>query len=258
MESPTAALTFAIRDWFAWKPGRETRADWLLDVPAVGLEGSSDWASAPIPALPMMLRRRMGAFDQKVVGAALAMPAAAAARYVFATRHGEFATTLRILENLHLREMPSPADFSLSVHHALAGLLSIQTHNKAGHTTVSAGRDTFGYGLLEAVAAVADQPAQSVLLVSYDEALPEIYRKFRDADEAALPLIVVLEITAGDAGGSRFALHTVANEAESPDLAEETEGDIDPMGQRFLEFFLSDRAQGRLQGETLTWILDRA
>jgi len=205
----------------------------------------------------MMLRRRMSSFGQKIVGAALALPRAQQARYVFASRHGEFATTLRILEDQHNRTLPSPADFSLSVHHALAGLLSIQTGNKEGHTTISAARDTFGYGLLEAVAFCVEQPGQSALLVAYDEPLPELYNKLQEPDEAGLPLIVVLAIVAdgeADAGVvSRFSL-----EMRPPEVSTTSRDDAAiPLGQSFLDFFLSGSAETSLTGDTLTWVLRR-
>lgn len=256
-------LSFCIRDWFAWKPGLESRGDWLRRAGACPTDASTAWENNAIVPLPMMLRRRVSGFGQKVVGAALAMPAAREARYVFASRHGEFATTLRILENLHQRSAPSPADFSMSVHHALAGLLSIQTGDKAGHTTVSAGRDTFGYGLLEAAALVADQPAQSALLVYYDEPLPEIYGDFQESDEMHLPLVVALDIVASDLAADhprpQLELTLVPDEELAAEQRAGKGAALDlPMGQRFLDFLLSDRPGAMLAGETMNWVLRRA
>ena len=253
--TPGAALSFSIRDWFAWKPGHETRASWLpaasATLPAPAAE--PDWAIKTAAALPMMLRRRLSEFGQKVVGSALALPAAKHARYVFASRYGEFTTTVRILEDLHKGTLPSPTDFSLSVHHALAGLLSIQTGNKAGHTTVSAGRDTFGYGLLEAVAFCAEQPDQSALLVAYDEPLPDIYHPFRSADEAGLPLVVALEIVADLPAATRYQMEMhpgTMPAAPGPAVTS-------PLSESALNFFLSDRAEASLSGDTMNWILRR-
>ena len=248
-------LSFSVRDWFAWKPGHEMRASWLpaaaraSQMPA----NEPDWSTKTAAALPMLLRRRLSHFGQKVVGSALALPAAQHARYVFASRYGEFTTTVRILEDLHNRTLPSPTDFSLSVHHALAGLLSIQTGNKAGHTTVSAGRDTFAYGLLEAAAFCAEQPGQSALLVAYDEALPDIYSEFRAADEAGLPLVVALEITAGQPESAHYRLEMHPGAAST---GSDTASAI-PAGESFLNFFLSDSAETSLYGDTLNWTVRR-
>jgi len=259
-----ASMTFGIRDWFAWKPGFESRAEWLRRAGIPFSPGENDvWENNTIAPLPMMLRRRINGFGQKVIGAALTIPAVQQARYIFASRHGEFATTLRILEDLHQRSGPSPADFSMSVHHALAGLLSIQTGDKAGHTTVSAGRDTFGYGMLEAAALIADQPAQSALLVSYDEPLPELYKDFQEPDEMHLPLIIALDIVAPNLAANKpGAQLSLTLEPDETGAADERPGEVAaldiPMGQRFLDFFLSDRAQTTLKGETMSWVLRRA
>ena len=256
----TTELTFGIRGWFAWKPGLETKAAWLA------------WAGSPAPddaeieenslsPLPMMLRRRMNGFGQKVVEASLATRAAEQSRYVFATRHGEFTTTLRILENLHQGAAPSPADFSMSVHHALAGLLSIKTGNRAGHTTISAGPETFAYGMLEAATTIMEQQPATALLVSYDEPLPDDYRGFRDEAEAELPLIIALEIIDPAAADHRFTLSVGPGGALA--AKDDREGDDKPvarnvsMGQSFLDFFLSGKSQHRFAGETMTWTWQR-
>jgi hypothetical protein len=259
-------FTFGIRGWFAWKPGLESKAAWLAWAGLPASDESEIKDNNPIP-LPMMLRRRLNAFGQKVIGASLATSAADQSRYVFATRHGEFTTTLRILEDLHQRVAPSPADFTMSVHHALAGLLSIKTGNKAGHTTISAGTETFAYGLLEAATTVMEQQPSTALLVSYDEPLPDAYRNFRGAAEAELPLVIALEIVDPAAADHRFTLSIGAREAVAAGRPLDSQlGDQDgdeggsenvPMGQRFLDFFLSGRSEARFTGETMTWIWRR-
>jgi hypothetical protein len=187
------------------------------------------------------------------VGVALATRAAQQSRYIFATRHGEFTTTLRILEEITNRDAPSPADFSMSVHHALAGLLSIHAGNKAGHTTISAGASTFGYGVLEAATTILEQQHSAALLVSYDEPLPDAYQGFREKEEEQLPFILALDIVAPEAADHRFMLSLRPN---GDPVGVPNSSDM-PMGQRFLDFFLSGRSQAELVGETLTWMWRR-
>ena len=63
-EQRCSDLRFEVADWFAWSPSLECRAAWR------------DWAGAPVaandsqpvPTLPMMLRRRLSPFGQKLVG----------------------------------------------------------------------------------------------------------------------------------------------------------------------------------------------
>ncbi len=251
---PSSDLAFGIAGWFAWQPGLETPADWRRWA---GIDGNSSRLDeeSNLISLPMMLRRRMTAFGQKVVTAALATEAAGQARYIFASRHGEFPTTLRILENLSAQEMPSPSDFSMSVHHALAGLLSIHAANKAGHTLISAGADTMGYGLLEAVTTLNEDRSSSVLLVTYDEPLAGAYRTFSDDYDGQLPMIMALNIVAPEAAAAgRFTLSTVPKAEVSGSVA----GAKMPMAQEFLRFFLSPEPYLMVAGETITWNLRRA
>jgi len=148
----------------------------------------------------MMLRRRASPFGQKIVGSAAACgDALQHARYVLASRHGEFGRMLGILGALDAGELPSPAEFSMVVHHALTGLLSIGAGNTRGHTALAGGLDSFGFGLMEAVACLAEQPQEPVLVLYGDEALPGAYAAFAD-DDVGLPVVVALAIRAPQAG----------------------------------------------------------
>jgi hypothetical protein len=233
-----------VRDWFAWSPGRETRRDWLAwagsDVPQAQ-------AAQPIPALPMMLRRRATPIGQKALAAALACEGIDKARYVLASRHGEYDRTVNILLSLANDQQPSPAEFSMSVHHGLAGLLSIHTGNRLGHIAVAASLDSFGYGLLEAASCLADAPETPVLLLYVDAPLPDSYAPFRLAAEATLPVAVALLLAAGD--GSRISIGCAANDAG--------EG-ADSLAERFLKFLLSGANGGSATGEHMVWRWSRA
>src|SRR5258707_12046197 len=130
-------VRLAVRAWSAWAPQRETPAAWRAWARATDM-GTSE-ADASSIAVPMMLRRRSTALGQKMIASALACgETALTGRYVLASRHGEFSHALSILKSLAARELPSPAEFSMSVHNALAGLLSIHLGNTRGHTALSA------------------------------------------------------------------------------------------------------------------------
>ena len=159
----TDSLRLAVRAWSAWAPERETRAAWRAWAGATDMAvDETDGGSIPVP---MMLRRRSTALGQKMIASALACgEAARTGRYVLASRHGEFSRTLGILKSLAAHELPSPAEFSMSVHNGLAGLLSIHLGNTRGHTALAAGLDTFGFGLMEAATRVVEEPSEPVLL----------------------------------------------------------------------------------------------
>jgi hypothetical protein len=237
---------FEVADWFAWAPSLENRAAWRdwAGVPAAAND------SEPLPALPMMLRRRLTTFGQKLVGGALACKEAVGeARYVFGTRHGELGRAVRIFRDIEDRQTPSPTDFSLSIHHALIGLLSIDAKNRAGHTALSAGRDSFGYSLVESAACLAERPDEPVLLIYGDEKLPEEYDAFREADDVTLPLVVVLALRRPTGGGG-LSLRMAArgrDDEQSPSGAHD-----------FLRFLLSGASSGVSVGDRMRWEWRRA
>lgn len=244
-QPPRHNLTFRVCDWFAWSPERETRGAWL------------NWASCEdhasddpvMPALPMMLKRRLTSIGQKALGAALACRGAQDARYVLASRHGEFDRTVAILMSLARHEQPSPAEFGMSVHHGLAGLLSIHTGNKAGHTAVAGSMDSFGYGLVEAAACLSEDPAKAVLLFYFDPPLPESYSLFRPEVEANLPLALAMTLVSH--GDDAITVSTnVASQAE--------EDGSESLALSFLRFFLGKQRQATVRGGRMVWQWHRA
>ena len=94
-------------------------------------------------------------------------------RVVFASRHGEVDRTLAILQDLAAEREISPTLFSMSVHNAVAGIWSIVKGNRAPISALAAGPETFGWGLVEAIAAWKADPAWPVLYVYADDRLPE-------------------------------------------------------------------------------------
>jgi hypothetical protein len=199
----------------------------------------------------MLLRRRLSPFAQLLVSAindcAVGLPPA---RYVLSTRHGELARALKVLDAIEADGMPSPTDFSMAIHHALIGLLSIHTGNRLGHTALSAGWDSFANGLLEAAACIAEHPEEPVILVHGDDKLPDAYDAFREADDAALPLVVAIALGAPGAAPTRdVTLELVPRSAETTPTA--------CMPLDFLRFFLSDEPYGRASARRTEWVWRR-
>lgn len=239
----TNELAFSVRDWFAWMPGRETRPDWrnwaLGPASAVAPEESAE----SMPTLPMMLRRRATSIGQKAVGAALACQDVKSARYVVASRHGEYDRTVSIFTSLAEQEAPSPAEFSMSVHNGLAGLLSIHAANRLGHVAISAAQDSFAYGMMEAALCLAEDPTTPVLLVYYDPPLPDSYDPFRAASEAELPTVLALLMEAADEPRISFQWQPTR---PSPALT-------DSQALQFLRWLLSDAPEAECRGERMVW-----
>nr|WP_249208602.1 beta-ketoacyl synthase chain length factor [Magnetospirillum sulfuroxidans] len=145
------------------------------------------------PPLPASLRRRVTAVGRKALEAAWAvLPEQGSPRFVLASRHGEYDRTFGLLGELAQSDEVSPAEFSLAVHHALAGLLSIATGNRQGHTAVAAGSESFGYGLLEAATFVAEQGVPAVLFY-FDQPLPDSYAPVMEGD-CVTPMVLALRL----------------------------------------------------------------
>jgi hypothetical protein len=107
---------------------------------------------------------------------------------VFASRHGDVARTVPILEDL-ARALPvSPIQFSMNVQNAVAGIWSIVRHDPSPSTSLAAGPETFGLGLLEALGLHTSDPTSPVLFVYADEPLPDPFKAFAEQE---LPLHAV-------------------------------------------------------------------
>jgi hypothetical protein len=192
----------------------------------------------------MKLRRRTTDLGQRIIAGALAFDEAVhAGRFVLASRHGEFSRTLGILRSLAARELPSPAEFSMSVHNALLGLLSIHFGNMRGHTALAAGLDTFGFGLMEAAGCLAEQPREPVLLIFGDEPLSGEFVTF-GADDVDLPLVVVLAIRTPRAGDDGILFDATPRNSSAPPSTAALD---------FVSFLLSDKKVAVSEGVRMTW-----
>lgn len=239
---------FAVSGWSAWAPSRQTPADWRSWAGIHDL--SENMPAGSLAAPPSRLTRRATPLGQRMIANALSCgPGAKDSCYVLASRHGEFSRTLTILTALAAGELPSPADFSMSVHNSLAGLLSIHTGNRLGHTAVAAGIDSFGFGLMEAVACLSERPDKSVLLFYGDEPLPGEFSTFGEED-AELPLVVALALTCPSAADDAILLNA------------RPRSDVDPptnlAATDFLRFFLSGADSAMTHGARMTWRWCRA
>jgi Beta-ketoacyl synthase, N-terminal domain len=199
---PSRPITFTVRAWSAWSPERVTRDSWMAWAGQPVVAGA---AATPAP-LPLGLRRRVSPVGQRMMAACLDCgDAVKTARYVFASRHGELTRTVSIMESLAAKELPSPADFSLSVHNALAGLLSIHTRNTAGHTALAAGPDTFSYALIDAIGGLADEPGRPVLVCFGDDVMSGPFARF-SGDDQGLPMVLALVLATPGPGDDALTL----------------------------------------------------
>jgi len=176
-------IGFSVKQWAAWAPGLVDRDAWRA------------WASAPwvpsgteTPALqevPAMQRRRIERLGRMAIQTACWCQEAeeSGVPLVFASRHGDVARSMELLEALAADEPPSPTTFGLSVHNAIAALYSILRRDRGNYVAVAGGRATVETACIEAAALLADG-APEVLLVVYDAPLPAVYAGFADEPDA--------------------------------------------------------------------------
>ncbi len=167
------------------------------------------------------------------------------ARFIFCSRHGDFDRTLRILNSLVAQDPVSPADFSLSVHNALAGLLSIAWGNTAGHTAIAAGADSFAYGLLEGVACLNDASGDRVMVVYCDDLVPLPYDEIEDGAETCVAVALLLAQPRYD--GHDFSIE-VGPRVRLRQLQSASSQALD-----FIRFMLSGEREKTLIGERSQW-----
>jgi hypothetical protein len=133
-------------------------------------------ASAELAFVDPLLRRRLSPLARISLKVAHdCAGSAGSVRMVYASRHGELNRTTEMLQDLAAGEPLSPTAFSMSVLNASAGLFSIARKDTAPATAVSAGDESFGFGLVEASLQLASNPGAPVLLVFADEPVPDVY-----------------------------------------------------------------------------------
>ena len=153
-------------------------------------------ADETVPALeqiPAMQRRRLSAIAKLALNSAIQSLNSKPVDYiVWASQYGDEHKTLKILADVLQDQTPSPTQFSTSVHNAIAGLYSILCQDATPSTSLAA---SWSEALIEAYAwlKTTAPPNARVLVVYYDEALPEIYQEYHNFSGFAMSAVISLE-----------------------------------------------------------------
>lgn len=155
------------------------------------------WAGIESPALAFvdpMLRRRLSPLARAVLHVANAcVQDCPSASFVFASRHGELQRTVGLLHNLARDEGISPTIFSLSVLNSGAGVFSIARNDHAPATAVSAGVESFGFGLLEAHMRAGAAHERPVVYVYADAPAPDPLGHQRGDPDSVFALGILID-----------------------------------------------------------------
>ena len=150
-----------------------------------------DQELSAIEHIPAMQRRRLSRLAKLAMNSAMQTLDTHKVDYiVWVSQYGDEAKTLNILEDVLSEQTPSPTQFSTSVHNAISGLYSILCQDATPATSLAG---SWNDGLIEAYAWLKTRPeARQVLLVYYDEALPDIYAEHQPFAAFAMAAMISL------------------------------------------------------------------
>ena len=211
-------VRFKLQSWNAFAPGLESHSAWRewLQHPS---SLSSELGKTSLKQVPPMLRRRFTELGRCAAGAALPLlEGIESIPGVFASRHGDTPLTLSLLEGIAEGEPMSPTGFSLAVHNALSGLLSIARKDVSEVTAIAATENLIPNALIEAVTQLQDQPR--VLCVIYDLPLPELYKPYSDSTPFPCAVAMILSREEGDC----FVLQNDNGQNSNTDKADDLVG----------------------------------
>jgi hypothetical protein len=167
-----SGVRFAIVKHAQWAPGLATSDAWM------------HWAETPqrieaidepgVKAMPALLRRRASFHGKMALEVAYTcLDGHTDISTVFYSRHGDVARAFALLNDLVRGEPVSPTAFGMSVHNAIAGMLTIARSDRATHIALAAGAGSVEHAVIEACGLLEDG-APMVLLVTCDCPLPAL------------------------------------------------------------------------------------
>lgn len=207
-----------IQNWSAWTPNLKSKENWQLWANNQASDSFSD--DLNISDVPAMLRRRLSNLGKMAIACANDTEQNIPQRpSLFCSRHGELARSVGLLTSLAEDELLSPTHFSLSVHNAIGGMLSINKKDPSNITAIAAAENMVPAALLEAQLIMQEQGCDEILCVIYDDLIPEPYANNTTIPDQAYALALVLNNrdsgTALDLSISAEINHQVSNEPQA-------------------------------------------
>ncbi len=180
-----------LENWSAWAPGYETQQQWVQwqgDTGQIADQGTPD-----MKFLPAMFRRRLSRLSKLALTTAFdCIEPQSSVSTIFASRHGELDTSVKLLEDLANSNPLSPTKFSTSVHNTASGMYSIANKDHKPSTAIAAGIDTLEMGFIEASCQLATHKHKQVMLVLAEEPLHPHYHQYSDMPEKSFALALLL------------------------------------------------------------------
>ena len=233
-------IRFSISSWSGWTVPANPSAPLAREGNHIRFSDVPD--ASGVPAL---LRRRLNFMGRSCVGEMLLhLEADANLPIVFCSRHGDIERTLKVLIELAAGEPMSPMDFSLAVHNAIAGVLSIHCGITANISSMASGPGAVVPVLLEA-AGLLSEKSPKVLCIICDVALPEIYRT--PDEPGGHPFVACFTVTSADHDALQLRYEGAAA----------TAGGSDDTPLAFIDFLTSGVAAFRTVHNAGSWSISR-
>lgn len=237
MSNSDIKLSFNIDAWLAHSTGLSLSHEWETWANSLQWPNEGKCDSSAIPA---MMRRRMSTLSKLAVQTTIELLNQHRVDYlVFASRHGELQRSVALVNDILRGEDASPMAFSQSVHNTAAGLATIATKKAIPLTSIAAAENTFQSALLEAWLYLDSYPQSKVLVIDFDEPLPEDYQKFEQQDYQGYGLGLLLS------RGEQFTLTQQASHEFDPAGL--------PQGLAFLRHYLLNQSQFQIHTPQHTW-----
>ena len=139
----------------------------------------SDHSKKFLKNVPLMQKRRLDTLGKAILpvyytccGNTTTQP------LVFSSNHGNINLTYRLLKTMIEDDELSPTAFSLSVHNAIAGVISIIDGNQNDIVAIAPGDNGVLPALIEAITILNRQPyLDKVGVIFYDTLLPDFYQR---------------------------------------------------------------------------------
>lgn len=233
-------VEFAFSHWSGW-----------TSSPA-GLPAASQVQTSGTPdaaMVPAMLRRRLDTLGRICAGEILRnLQAGDNLPVIYCSRHGDIERTLSVLLDLARGEPLSPMNFSLAVHNAIAGVLSIHQGITANIISIAALDQGLVPVLLEA-AGLIQQGHERVLCAIADVPLPELYRP--DCPSPLAPFASCFVIASR--GGQAARLDCAGSMPGSRDAPEYQL----PQALQFIDFLGSEQRSFTAGHNGSAWVIDK-
>jgi hypothetical protein len=235
----------SIKKWAAWAPGVDSPELWRRFFN--NEKKISNELKADVSFLPAMKRRRLSPLARAAFFVAeKCITADQQVQTIFCSLRGESQRTFKILQDIANDEDISPTAFSLSVHNAIAGQFTIAFNNQEKSLAIAPGEQGYIAGFIEAAGLLLEKPDKDVLLVIYDEGLPELYRQYCQLHEFPVALAILLSTQ----GKDRISLQNESLQTES------YQHDIDDL-LNIVEFFATAKNRTNIVTPNNAWTISR-